>query len=107
MIAAMDLQFASQIEAALSELQRMIAERYPEATFEVEEGFDPPGTYLVATVDVPDTDDVFSIVVDRLVDLQVEQGLPVHVTILRPIARVMEQLREQQQSRRMPRALDR
>lgn len=42
-----------RIEAALDELRQIIATRYPGAEFVVEEGCDPPGTYLVATVDVP------------------------------------------------------
>jgi hypothetical protein len=90
-----------RIEAALDELRQMIATRYPGAEFIVEEGFDPPGTYLVATVDVPDTDLVFRAVVDRLVDMQVEERLPVYVTVLRPRARVYAHMREQQ-SRRFP-----
>jgi hypothetical protein len=105
MIAALDRQIPPRIEAALSELQRMIGDRYPGATFTVEAGFDPPGTYLVVTVDVPDTDDVFSIVVDRLVGLQVDEGLPIYVTVLRPVARVMEHLHNQRLSH-LPRALD-
>jgi hypothetical protein len=84
------------MEAAVHELQRRITERFPQASFVVEEGFDPKGTYLVTTVDIADTDEVIDVVGDRLVELQVEEGLPVYVTPLRPMKRVIAQLRERE-----------
>jgi hypothetical protein len=80
------------IAAALREIQGRIAARYPEATFEVEEGSEPPGIYLIVTVDVPDTSAVFDLVVERLLELQIDEGLPVYVTPVRPTARVIEEL---------------
>jgi hypothetical protein len=53
-------------------------------------GDDPSGVYVLATVDVDDTDEVFDLVVDRLVDLQVDEGVPVYVLPLRPLHRVTE-----------------
>ena len=84
----------SRIQNALRELERMIADRFPFASFVVEKGFDPDGFYLVATVDIADTDEIVAIVGDRLLELQVDEGLPVYVTPLRPIERVIAQLRE-------------
>ena len=84
-----------RMEEAVHELKSLITERFPQASFVVEEGFDPKGTYLVTTVDIADTDEVIDVVGDRLVELQVEEGLPVYVTPLRPIKRVIAQLREQ------------
>ena len=89
------VQLSPRMEDAIRELQTLITGRFPEATFVVEEGFDPEGVYLVTTVDIPDTDEVVAAVGDRLVDLQVDEGLPVYVTPLRPIERVVTQLREQ------------
>ncbi len=83
-----------RMEDALRELQTLITGRFPEATFVVEEGVDPEGVYLVITVDIPDTDEVVATIGDRLLDLQVTEGLPVYVTPLRPIERVIAQLRE-------------
>jgi hypothetical protein len=85
-----------RIEEAVQELKRLITERFPQASFVVEEGFDPKGTYLVTTVDIADTDEVINVVGDRLVELQATEGLPVYVTPLRPIERVVAQLREQE-----------
>jgi hypothetical protein len=90
------LHLTPRLEDALHELQRLITARFPRATFVVEEGFDPEGIYLVTTVDIADTDEVIAIVGDRLVELQVDEGLPVYVTPLRPIERVVAQLRERE-----------
>jgi hypothetical protein len=84
------------MEEAVQELKRMITARFPQATFVVEEGVDPEGIYLVTTVDIADTDEVIDLVGDRLVALQVEEGLPVYVTPLRPIERVAAELRERE-----------
>jgi hypothetical protein len=85
-----------RVEEALQELQRLITARFPQAAFVVEEGFDPEGIYLVTTVDIADTDEVIAVVGDRLVALQVDEGLPVYVTPLRPIERVVAELRERE-----------
>lgn len=83
-----------RVAAALRELNAMISQRFPEATFVVEEGFDPKGISLVMTVDIADTDDVIAAIEDRPVALQVDEGLPIYVTPLRPIERVMAHLHE-------------
>ena len=85
-----------RMEEAVHELKRLITERFPQAGFIVEEGFDPKGTYLVTTVDIADTDEVIDVVGDRLVELQVTEGLSVYVTPLRPIKRVLAHLRERE-----------
>jgi len=84
------------MEEAVHELKGLITARFPQAAFVVEEGYDPEGIYLVTTVDIADTDEVMAVVGDRLVELQVEEGLPVYVTPLRPITRVVAQLRERE-----------
>jgi hypothetical protein len=82
-----------RVRAAVAELQSMIAARYPGATFVVAPGEDPEGTYVTATVDVADTDEVFDVVVERLLELQVEDGVPVYVLPVRPVERVITELR--------------
>ena len=84
------------MEKAVNELKGTISERFPQASFVVEEGFDPKGIYLVTTVDIADTDEVIDVVGDRLVELQVDEGLPIYVTPLRPIQRVVAELRERE-----------
>jgi hypothetical protein len=84
------------MEKAVNELKGSICERFPQASFVVEEGFDPKGIYLVTTVDIADTDEVMDVVGDRLVELQVDESLPIYVTPLRPIQRVIAELRERE-----------
>lgn len=81
-----------RIEAAIIELKGEIKQHYPDATFEVFEGEDPCGTYLRAIVDVEDTGDVVDVVLDRLLDLQVEEQVPLYFVASRPMARTLEQL---------------
>jgi hypothetical protein len=80
------------MEEAVQELKGLITTRFPQATFVVEEGADPKGIYLVTTVDIADTDEVIDLVGDRLLELQVDEGLPLYVTPLRPLARVVADL---------------
>ena len=86
------------MEKAVNELKGSICERFPQASFVVEEGFDPKGIYLVTTVDIADTDEVIDVIGDRLVELQGDEGLPIYVSPLRPIQRVIAELREREQT---------
>jgi hypothetical protein len=88
-------EISPQLQQALEELQGLIQKRYPTATFAVSRGEDDPESiHLVTTVDVEDTDAVLDVVIDRVLQLQVEAGLPVHVIPVRPIERVLA-LRQQ------------
>src|SRR5579871_1072137 len=89
-----------RMQHALAELQQLIQDRYPSAGFSVYEGEDPAGTYLQATVDVKDLDEVVEAFIDRLVDLQVEEQLPIYVITARPVERVLEEMRSAIPSRR-------
>lgn len=84
------------IEAALDELQGVIADRFPTATFEVAEGTDPLGIFLDVTVDLEDTTEVTDLVGDRLLDMHVEEGLPIYVIPSRPVERTLAELRARQ-----------
>jgi len=70
---------SERIQAALAEMQGMIKAVYPTTTFQIYRGEDPNGVYLRAIVDVEDTDDVIDVFIDRLVDIQIEERLPVYV----------------------------
>jgi len=90
------IHLTPRLQEAVEELKQLITARFPQAAFAVEEGFDPEGIYLVTTVDIADTDDVIAVVGDGLVELQVDEGLPLYVTPLRPIERVMAELRNRE-----------
>ncbi len=73
----------------------MVRERWPAASFEVSQGEDPEGIYLDTTVDIEDTDEVMDVVTDRLLELQVEEGLPIYVIAGRPLERVLAYMRSE------------
>jgi len=78
-----------RMTTALQELRQTIESHYPTATFDVTEGLDPEGVYLWATVDIDDTDEVVDLIIDRVLDLQIENDLPVFVIPVRPVERVL------------------
>lgn len=67
------------LRAAIAELEGIIRHNYPDAQFDVGVGHEPLGVYITATVDVEDTDDVRDLYLDRIVELQVEERIPVYV----------------------------
>ena len=77
-----------RVQAAVVELQDLIQQHYPAATFQEKLGEDPEGTYLMATVDVEDTDEVVDVYIERLLELQIDTGLAVYVVPLRPLKSV-------------------
>jgi hypothetical protein len=68
-----------RVQAALAEFEQLIRNRYPEATFEITIGGEPDGKYLTATVDLENTLEVLHVIMDRLLEVQIEEGLPVYV----------------------------
>ncbi len=78
----------AQMQAAIDELQELIRSHYPTTTFTVGEADDPDGIYMRAVVDVDDTDEVISVFLDRSVDLQVDDGLPIYVVPVRTPERI-------------------
>ncbi|HET8629111.1 MAG TPA: hypothetical protein VFL91_16940 [Thermomicrobiales bacterium] len=92
-----------RIQAALTELRELILRRFPTATFTVYRGEDPGGIYLTPIVDVEDLDEVAEVFTDRLLDIQIEEGLPVYVVPDLPLERALAQMRER--AGRLPHAL--
>jgi len=80
-------------QQAIRELQSVIAARYPTTTFDVVRGADDPRSiHLLTVVDVDDPDEVGDLVVDRVVSLQVDEGIPLHVIPLRTAERLRAEL---------------
>lgn len=79
-----------RILAALDELKGLIQEHFPSATFKVLWGLGdmPEGVFLEATVDIEDPDEVMDLVIHRMVELEVDEGLPVYVLAVRPLERI-------------------
>jgi hypothetical protein len=89
----------SIIQQAAEELQAMIRARFPSARFTLGRGEDPEGIYLDAEVDSDDPDEVMDLIVDRLLELQIEEGLPIHVVPLRTPERRQQLIRRQAATR--------
>jgi hypothetical protein len=69
-----------RVRLALDELSSTILLRYPDAQFEVKRGGDDPASiYLLARVDIQETEDILDLVIDRLLELQIEEQIPIHV----------------------------
>ncbi|HLI51474.1 MAG TPA: hypothetical protein VKU87_06730 [Thermomicrobiaceae bacterium] len=83
------------IATAITELKALILQRFPDACFSVVYREDAPGTRLRVIIDGADvqSDDVLDVVVDKLFEVQVEQGLPVYVIPIQPLSRLPEQIR--------------
>lgn len=77
-----------QMQAAISELRELITRHFPATTFDVGLEDDPDGVYVTATVDTDDTDEVMDVYLDRLIDLQIEQGLALHIVPVRTPERI-------------------
>lgn len=86
----------SRMDHAVAEIQALILAHYPDATFDIGLGEDPDGTWMTVTVDIEDTDDVVDVIVGRLLDIQVEEGIPLYVIPVRPIERVIAELRNEE-----------
>lgn len=90
MIMEPPLELSPRMNAAIEEIEQLILRRYPEATFDIGEGEDPAGIHLIVTVDLEDLGEVSDLYLDRLVDMQVDEGLPLYVIAVRPIERSIE-----------------
>lgn len=76
---------------ALSELESLIQQHYPDARFAVSHGHDDPESiHLMVTVDLEDTDPVFELVLDRMMEFQIDKDLPIFVIPVRPPERVQK-----------------
>lgn len=73
----------SRMDAAVAEMQQLILSHFPGTTFTVEEWDEPDSVYMRAIVDVGDTDEVIEVILDRLVEMQVEENLPIYVVPIR------------------------
>ena len=95
---ATDVMLEPRRQQAIAELEELIQARYPTATFALRAGIDDPeATYLTATVDIDDPDEVITLVLDRLLELQLDEQLPIYVLPVHTPQRVAATLRQVQQ----------
>lgn len=95
MSAEQSISLNPDVKQAVDELERIVRSRYPEASFKVERGEDnPEGIHLITIVDIEDPDEVLDVVIDRVLHFQIDKGLPVHVIPVRPLEKVIEELKQ-------------
>jgi hypothetical protein len=92
-----------RMQAAIAELQELIRAHHPSVTFTVGEAWDPDGVYVRAIVDVDDSDEITELFIDRMIDLQVEDGLPLYVVPVRTPERRAALCQREQAARAVPR----
>ena len=81
---------------AVRELSTLIAKRYASAAIVVEPAEEDPNvTHITAVVDIDDPDEVADLVMDRMLELQLDEGIPIYVIPIRTPERVAT-LRQQQ-----------
>lgn len=87
-------RLAPRVQGALDELRSTITERYPTASFAISRDVEEPeNVHLMTTVDLDDPEEVLDLVIDRLIELQVEERIPVHVIPIRTPERILAELR--------------
>jgi len=79
MTLACEIPITPRLEEAIAEMKERISRRFPSTTYTMYQGEDPLGIYLIATVDTDDLEEVKDLYLSRLVDLQVEEELPLFV----------------------------
>ena len=88
------------LQAAVDELAGMIVSRYPGTAFRVSHHPDDAGMVLLdAIVDVDDTEPVNDLILERMEQLRLDEGVPILVIALRTPERVAR-LREEMQAAR-------
>lgn len=90
------MHLTPRMETAVEEIQRLVTQRFPEATFVLGHGEDPEGIHLIVTVDLDDVGEVVDLYLERLVDVQLDDMLPLYVIPVRPAQRSLEILAREQ-----------
>jgi hypothetical protein len=77
-------------QKAVTERTSMVQQRYPTASFAVGPGEgDPVVTHITTTVDIDDAGEVVDLVIDRMLELQIDEGVPVYAIPIRTPERVV------------------
>lgn len=87
------------MQAAIQEIQELILAKFPGTAFTVGEWDEPASVYMRAIVDVDDTDEVTELFIDRLVDFQVDENLPIYVVTVRTPERRAAAIERERQDR--------
>lgn len=68
-----------RMAAAIAEMKTLISSRYPTTIYSVYEWDDPEGIFLSAVIDTEDLESATDLFLGRMVDLQIDEDLPLFV----------------------------
>jgi hypothetical protein len=85
--------------AAINEIEALILKSYPETAFLLDLETDSQAVYVIATVNVDDPEEIIDCYIDRILELQIEDGLPLHFVPIRTPERRDRMWAEQQHAR--------
>ena len=96
-----------RMQQAVAELKELVRSRYPEASFRVARSpEDGRSIDIWTSVDLDEPDEVMDLVVGRVMELLIDEGLPVHVVPVRTPERAEKaraaQVREHQLASGVP-----
>lgn len=87
MVMTSNLHSIPPLSAAIAEMTDLIRESYPDAKFVVDVQGNYENLYIIAVVDVDDPDEVIDCFINRVLTMQVNEGLPLHVIPVHALAR--------------------
>jgi hypothetical protein len=94
------------MQQAVDELIHTIRQHYPEAVFQISRGVDEPEqVHLWTTVDREDPDEVLDLILDRLLELEIEERIPLYVIPMRTPERVLQEMEATRSSSRSRRII--
>src|SRR5713101_8412449 len=86
----------SRTQGAIDEMRQRILQRYPSAQFAVTRSQDEPeNIHLITAVDLDDPDEVLDLVLERLIELEVEERIPLYVIPVRTSERILAELKQE------------
>lgn len=73
-----------RMQDAIAEIKALVVSRYPDATFEAFPSANVNGVYLRMIVDIEEPGDVSDLVLARVVEMQLDEELPIYPIPERP-----------------------
>lgn len=73
-----------RMQDAIAELKELVRTRYPDATFEVFPSSNVNGVSMRIVVDVDELGDVDDLILSRMVEMQLDEELPIYPMPVRP-----------------------
>src|SRR5687767_2008739 len=88
-----DSEMEPRMKRAVSEMKSLVRSRYPTAKFRLDRSEEDPSIiHLTTVVDVDDPDEVTDLVIERMAELLIDEGLPLFVIPIQSPNRVAAML---------------